>query len=85
MASVFKMKGWHERLVVAVFCRSGHGCLGPEAEVQFSPKQTLNFASRIEELLPHHWISADYPLTSLVGQVQAEHPGKGEGDEHQAQ
>jgi hypothetical protein len=41
--------------------------------------------SRIGELLPHHWISADYSLPSWSGQVQTELPAKGEGDEHQAQ
>jgi hypothetical protein len=41
--------------------------------------------SRIVELLPHHWTSADYSLQSWEGQVQTEHPGKDEGDEHQAQ
>ncbi|AMP05769.1 hypothetical protein CPter291_3490 [Collimonas pratensis] len=41
--------------------------------------------SRIGELLPHHWISADYFLPSWEGQVQTEHPGKDEGDEHQTQ
>ncbi|MDM0072576.1 hypothetical protein [Variovorax sp. J31P207] len=30
--------------------------------------------SRIGEWLPHHWISADYSLSSWEGQVQTEHP-----------
>ncbi len=37
------------------------------------------------ELLPHHWLSADYSLPSWEGQVHAEHPDKEEGDEPQAQ
>jgi hypothetical protein len=41
--------------------------------------------SGIGKLLPHHRISADYSLPSWEGQVQTEHPAKGEGDEHQAQ
>ncbi|MEB0012061.1 hypothetical protein QN379_19910 [Glaciimonas sp. Gout2] len=40
--------------------------------------------SRIGELLPHHWISADYSLPSWPGQVQTKHPAKDEGDEAQA-
>jgi hypothetical protein len=47
--------------------------------------------SRIGELLPHYWISADYSFPSWEGQVitsirlQTEHPDKGEGEEPQAQ
>jgi hypothetical protein len=41
--------------------------------------------SRIGELLPHHWILADYSLPSWEGQVQTEHPDKDEGDEPQTQ
>jgi hypothetical protein len=41
--------------------------------------------SRIGELLPHHWISADYSLPSWEGQVQTDHPDKDEGEESQAQ
>jgi hypothetical protein len=41
--------------------------------------------SRVRELLPHHRISADYSLPSWEGQVQTELPGKGEGEEQQAQ
>ena len=41
--------------------------------------------SRIGELLPHHWISADYSLPSWEGQVQTELLGKEEGEEQQAQ
>ena len=41
--------------------------------------------SRIRELLPHHWISADYSMPSWEGQVQTEHPAKDEGGEPQAQ
>jgi hypothetical protein len=41
--------------------------------------------SRIGELLPHHWISADYSLSSWEGQVQTERRAKDEGDEPQAQ
>ena len=53
----------------------------------FGQKRT----STIGELLPHHWISADYSLPSWEGQViisirlQIEHPDKDEGEEPQAQ
>jgi len=41
--------------------------------------------SRIGELLPHHWISADYSLPSWESQIQTELPSKDEGEEHYAQ
>lgn len=47
-----------------------------------SPAELPN--SRIGELLPQYWISADCSLPSWEGQVQTEFPAKEEGEEHQA-
>jgi len=52
----------------------------------YVPKRALTrlpklLNSRIAELLPHHWISADYSLPSWEGQVQTELLGKDEGEE----